>query len=388
MPTLNLPTADGRIEPYKLVGEPCRVSAEASAWNRKAFAAAHVVVDPLADIDPTLGAAIDWERTLVFRDYLWEMGFGVAEAMDTAQRGMGLDWPHALELVQRSARAAKARGGAVIASGAGTDHLADTDGLTLDAVTEAYLMQCEAIEATGSQVILMASRALARTARGPEDYLEVYGEVLGQLRQPAILHWLGEMFDPALAGYWGTDDVTTGMATALRVIGENGAKVDGIKISLLSAEREIEMRRALPQGVVMYTGDDFNYPDLIAGDGQGYSHALLGIFDPIAPAAATALAALASGDRGEYDRVMAPTVPLSRHIFKAPTRFYKTGVVFLAYLNGFQDHFTMLAGQENARSTLHLAELLRLADQAGVLLDPDRAVARAKPVFTVRGVAC
>ena len=388
MPSLNLPTMDGRIEPYKLAGEPCRVPSEAPAWNRKAFAAAHVVVDPLADIDPTLGAAIDWERTLAFRDYLWEMGFGVAEAMDTAQRGMGLDWPHALELVQRSARAAKARGGAVVASGAGTDHLADTGGLTLDAVTEAYLMQCEAIEATGSQVILMASRALARTARGPEDYLEVYGEVLGQLRQPAILHWLGEMFDPALAGYWGTDDATAGMATALRVIGENGAKVDGVKISLLSAEREIEMRRDLPQGVVMYTGDDFNYPDLIAGDRQGYSHALLGIFDPIAPAAATALAALASGDRGEYDRVMAPTVPLSRHIFKAPTRFYKTGVVFLAYLNGFQDHFTMLAGQENARSTLHLAELLRLADQAGVLLDPDRAVARAKPVFAVRGVAC
>jgi hypothetical protein len=387
MPDLNLPAAHGRIEPYRLTGEPCRVPEKAAAWNRRVFAAAHVVVDPFADIDPTLGTAIDWERTMAFRDYLWGLGFGVAEAMDTAQRGMGLDWPHALELVQRSARAAKARGSAVIASGAGTDHLADSESLTLDAVAEAYLMQCEAIEATGSQVILMASRALARTARGPEDYLEVYCKVLGQLQQPAILHWLGDMFDPELAGYWGTEDVSSAMATALQVIRENKAKVDGIKISLLSAEREIEMRRALPQGVVMYTGDDFNYPDLIAGDGEGYSHALLGIFDPIAPAAATALAALASGDRNRYDTVMAPTVPLSRHIFKAPTRFYKTGVVFLAYLNGFQDHFTMLAGQENARSTLHLAELLRLADQAGVLLDPEKAVARARPVFAARGVA-
>jgi len=387
MPNLNLPLAGGRIEPYALAGEPCRLPLQTAAWNRKVLAAAHVVVDPFADIDPTLGTAIDWDRTLAFRDYLWGMGFGVAEAMDTAQRGMGLDWPHALELVQRSARAAKARGGALIASGAGTDHLADADSPTLEAVTQAYLMQCEAIEATGSQVILMASRALAKAARGPDDYLRVYGKVLCQLQRPAILHWLGEMFDPALAGYWGTDSVDAAMATALKVIEENSAKVDGIKISLLSAEREIEMRRALPEGVVMYTGDDFNYPDLIAGDGEGYSHALLGIFDPIAPAAAVALAALASGDRGRYDAVMAPTVPLSRHIFKAPTRFYKTGVVFLAYLNGFQDHFTMLAGQENTRSTLHLAELIRLADKAGVLLDPDKAVARAKPVFAARGVA-
>lgn len=388
MLSLNLPTANGRTEPYRLAGEPCRLPAHTMPWSRRVFAAAHVVVDPLADIDPTLGTAIDWERTLAFRDHLWKLGFGVAEAMDTAQRGMGLDWPHALELVQRAARAAKARGGAAIASGAGTDHLSESGSLTLAAVTDAYLMQCEAIEAAGSQVILMASRALAKAARGPDDYVQVYGKVLGQLQQPAILHWLGDMFDPALAGYWGTDDIAAAMATALRVIGENRAKVDGIKISLLSAEREIEMRRALPQGVVMYTGDDFNYPDLIAGDAQGYSHALLGIFDPIAPVAATALAALASGDRGRYDTLMAPTVPLSRHIFRAPTRFYKTGVVFLAYLNGFQDHFTMLAGQENARSTVHLAELVRLADRAGVLLDPDRAVARARPVFVARGVAC
>jgi hypothetical protein len=387
MPSLNLPAAGGRIEPYTLTGEPCHLPLQTAPWNRKVFAAAHVVVDPFADIDPTLGTAIDWERTLAFRDYLWGMGFGVAEAMDTAQRGMGLDWPHALELVQRSARAAKARGGAIIASGAGTDHLPEAGSPTIEAVTEAYLMQCEAIEATGSQVILMASRALAKAARGPDDYLRVYGKVLGQLQRPAILHWLGDMFDPALAGYWGTDSVDAAMTTALKVIGENRAKVDGIKISLLSAEREIEMRRVLPDGVVMYTGDDFNYPDLIAGDEQGYSHALLGIFDPIAPAAAAALAALTSGDRSRYEKIMAPTVPLSRHIFKAPTRFYKTGVVFLAYLNGFQDHFTMLAGQENTRSTLHLAELIRLADKAGVLLDPDKAITRAKSVLTARGVA-
>jgi hypothetical protein len=386
MLSLNLPTADGRIEPDKLAGEPCRPPAHAAPWNRRVFAAAHVVVDPFADIDPTLGIAIDWERTLAFRDHLWGLGFGVAEAMDTAQRGMGLDWPHALELVQRAARSAKARG-AAIASGAGTDHLPESDSPTLDAVTEAYLMQCEAIEAAGSQVILMASRALARAARGPDDYIQVYGKVLSQLQQPAILHWLGDMFDPALAGYWGTDDVAAAMATALRVIHENSAKIDGIKISLLSAEREIEMRRTLPQGVVMYTGDDFNYPDLIAGDEQGYSHALLGIFDPIAPVAATALEALASGDRGRYDALMAPTVPLSRHIFRAPTRFYKTGVVFLAYLNGHQKHFVMVGGQQSARSLVHLVEAFRLADAAGLIRDPDLAASRLKDVMRTHGVA-
>ncbi|MEM8570697.1 MAG: dihydrodipicolinate synthase family protein [Pseudomonadota bacterium] len=355
-------------------------------WTRIAYAAAHVVADPMAEADPWLQAAIDWDRTLAYRSHLWGLGFGVAEAMDTAQRGMGLDWATSLELIQRSTALARA-GGHLIASGAGTDHLAPGPDVTLDDVVAAYEMQCEAVEAAGSRVILMASRALARAARGPEDYAQVYSKVLSGLSQPAILHWLGEMFDPALEGYWGSGDHMTAMEAAVSIIADNAEKVDGIKISLLSAEKEIAMRRALPQGVRMYTGDDFNYPDLIAGDADGYSDALLGIFDPIAGAAARALSQLASGDEQAYHDTFAPTVPLSRHIFRAPTRFYKTGVVFLAYLNGHQDHFTMVGGQESARSTQHLADIVRLANAAGLFPDPDAAAARARPVFAARGVA-
>ncbi|SLN61109.1 dihydrodipicolinate synthase family protein [Roseisalinus antarcticus] len=354
-------------------------------WTRTAYAATHIVADPLADCDPWLDAAIDWDRTLAFRDHLWGLGFGVAEAMDTAQRGMGLDWPTSLELIQRATRAAQA-GGHLIASGAGTDHLAPGQDVTIDDVIAAYEMQCEAVEAAGSRVILMASRALAAAATGPEDYARVYDRVLSGLAQPAILHWLGEMFDPALAGYWGSADTDAAMDTALRVIEANAAKVDGIKISLLSADKEIAMRRRLPASVKMYTGDDFNYPDLIKGDDQGHSHALLGIFDPIAGAAAQALSQMARDDMAGYEATFAPTVPLSRHIFKAPTRFYKTGVVFMAYLNGHQDHFTMVGGQESTRSTLHLAELVRLAEAARLFTDPDRAAARVRHVMAARGV--
>lgn len=358
---------------------------KSDGWNRVAYAAAHVVADPLVEADPWLDCPIDWDRTLAFREHLWSLGFGVAEAMDTAQRGMGLDWPTSLELIQRSVALAKS-GGHLIACGAGTDHLQPGPDVTIDDVIAAYEMQCEAVEATGSRVILMASRALAKAARGPDDYAKVYGRILSGLSQPAILHWLGEMFDPNLEAYWGDGDHMRAMDTCLKVIESNADKVDGIKISLLSAEKEISMRRRLPDGVKMYTGDDFNYPDLIAGDEQGFSHALLGIFDPIAGAAANALSALGSGDEATYRRVFEPTVPLSRHIFKAPTRFYKTGVVFLAYLNGHQDHFTMIGGQESTRSTLHLAEIIRLANNAGLFIDPDAVAARARPVFAARGV--
>ncbi|RNF33312.1 dihydrodipicolinate synthase family protein [Paracoccus methylarcula] len=354
-------------------------------WNRIAYAAAHVVADPLADGDPWLDANVDWDRTLAFREHLWSLGFGVAEAMDTAQRGMGLDWSSSLELIRRSTALARDKG-ALIASGAGTDHLAPGPDVTVDDVIRAYEEQCEAVEAAGSRVILMASRALARAAKGPEDYERVYTRVLSGLQQPAILHWLGEMFDPALEGYWGTSDHMAAMDTALSVIEANAAKVDGIKISLLSAEKEIAMRRRLPEGVRMYTGDDFNYPDLIEGDDRGYSHALLGIFDPIAGVAARALSQLAEGDKAAYHQTFAPTVPLSRHIFKAPTRFYKTGVVFMAYLTGHQDHFTMIGGQESTRSTLHLADIIRLANSAGLFTDPELVAARARPVFAARGV--
>lgn len=378
MPTLNLP--GGAVD--LMAGA---LPKKSDGWNRVAYAAAHVVADPLVEADPWLDCPIDWDRTLAFREHLWSLGFGVAEAMDTAQRGMGLDWPTSLELIERSVALAKS-GGHLIACGAGTDHLQPSPDVTVDDVIAAYELQCEAVEATGSRVILMASRALAKAAKGPDDYARVYDRILSGLAQPAILHWLGEMFDPSLAAYWGDADHMRAMDTCLKVIANNADKVDGIKISLLSAEKEIAMRRRLPDGVKMYTGDDFNYPDLIAGDEQGYSHALLGIFDPIAGAAANALSALGSGDEATYRKVFEPTVPLSRHIFKAPTRFYKTGVVFLAYLNGHQDHFTMIGGQESTRSTLHLADIVRLANVAGLFTDPDAVATRARPVFAARGV--
>ncbi len=390
MVSLTLPTADGEFEAYQ-TGQPGAFDRPAQPLTRVAYSATHVVADPLAECDPWLEPAIDWEATIAYRRHLWSLGLGVAEAMDTAQRGMGLDWPTSLELIQRSTKAARAFEAetgqkALIASGAGTDHLTPGPGVTIDHVIRAYEEQCEAVEAAGSPIILMASRALAAAARSPDDYIRVYDTILSQVAQPVIIHWLGEMFDPALAGYWGAQDHMAAMSVALDVCAANSARIDGIKISLLDADKEIAMRRRLPDGVRMYSGDDFNYPDLIRGDDQGYSHALLGIFDAIAPAAAAALGALARGDMTSYEAIFAPTVPLSRHIFKAPTRFYKTGVVFLAYLNGHQSHFTMIAGQESARSTLHLAEIFRLADQAGLLSDPEDAARRMARVLAVRGV--
>jgi hypothetical protein len=353
--------------------------------NRIAFAAAHVVADPLADADPWLDAAVDWDSTIAFREHLWDLGFGVAEAMDTAQRGMGMSWPQSLELIRRSVAAAKPRKGLVF-SGAGTDQLAPEDAKSVDDVIRAYEEQIAAIEAFGGRIILMASRALARVAASGDDYRKVYGRVLSQVKEPVIIHWLGDMFDPALAGYWGTKDLDAAMDVAVEIINAHAAKVDGVKISLLDKDKEIAMRLRLAKGVRMYTGDDFNYAELIAGDAQGYSDALLGIFDAIAPAAAAALVALAKNDGETFHGILGPTVPLSRHIFRAPTRFYKTGVVFMAYLNGHQDHFTMVGGQESARSTLHLAEIFRLADAAGLLRDPELAVERMRAVLAVRGV--
>lgn len=386
MATVSLPTSTGTVEPYKL-GTPISLPAGGTpTFNRAVFAAAHVVADPLADIDPWLNTAVDWDRTLAYREHLWSLGLGVAEAMDTAQRGMGLDWPTSLTLIQRSLAAAAARDGALVASGCGTDHLDPAEARSIDDVMAAYEHQAEAIEAAGGRLIIMASRALARVARSPADYETVYARVIGQAREPVILHWLGDMFDPALAGYWGSPDVAAAMDTCVGIITAHADRIDGVKISLLDKTAEITMRRRLPASVRMYTGDDFNYPELIAGDEQGYSDALLGIFDPIAPVASAAHAALAAGDRTRYDALFDPTVPLSRHIFRAPTRFYKTGVVFLAYLNGHQDHFTMVGGQESTRSTLHLATLFRLADQAGLLSDPDRAAARMTGVMAIRGV--
>lgn len=387
MATLTLPVNGGGLAPYTIKNAPLALpTGPRPAFTRVAFSAAHVVADPLADTDPWLDAAIDWDRTLAYRHYLWDLGLGVAEAMDTAQRGMGLDWPAARTLLTRALAEARTRPDALIACGAGTDHLAPAPGLSLDDIIAAYEQQVEAVEAAGGQIILMASRALAKVATGPDDYIKVYGHILRQVKQPVIIHWLGEMFDPALAGYWGSDDHLQAMETCLAVIHDNAAKVDGVKISLLSKEKEIIMRRRLPVGVRMYTGDDFNYAELIAGDEQGYSDALLGIFDAIAPAASAGLGKLAAGDVAGFNAILAPTVPLSRHIFKAPTRFYKTGVVFLAYLNGLQEHFVMVGGQQSTRSALHLAELFRLADEARVLRDPDLAAERMRRVLSVQGI--
>ena len=387
MPVVNLPTADGGLEPYRLLGP--------KAWNgngagpkfdRVALAAAHLVADPLADVDPWLTAAIDWDATIAYRRHLWSLGLGVAEAMDTAQRGMGLDWPNALKLIQLSVEAARDVPGATVYSGVGTDQLIPAASTTVDDVIRAYEEQIEAVEACGGRIVLMASRALVVAAKSPDDYARVYGRILEQVREPLIIHWLGEMFDPALQGYWGKPDHVEAMDVCIDIIADHASKVDGIKLSLLDKDKEIRLRRRLPQGVKTYTGDDFNYAELIHGDDHGYSHALLGIFDAIAPAASAALAAHARGDLDAYWKIFEPTVPLSRHLFKAPTRFYKTGIVFLAYLNGHQNHFTMVGGQESGRSLLHLIESFKLADAAGLIRDPDLAASRMNDVLRIHGV--
>jgi hypothetical protein len=394
--TLTFPTADGVLAAYALRGTVPSKPAAGVQFNRIAYSAAHVVADPLATIDPWLQCAIDWDATIGYRRHLWSLGLGVAEAMDTAQRGMGLDWPTSLELIRRSLDAAKdfssKDGNALVASGCGTDHL-DIDSVkNVDDVIRGYEEQMAAIEALGGKLIVMASRALARVAKSPADYERVYDRVLSQAKQPVVLHWLGPMFDPALAGYWGSGDVDKAMDTALGIIAAHPDKVDGIKISLLDKDKEIAMRRRLPPGVRMYTGDDFNYAELIAGDGfgsdatHGQSDALLGIFDAIAPAASAALGELALGNVDKFHAILGPTVPLSRHIFAAPTRFYKTGVVFMAWLNGHQSHFTMVGGQQSTRSLQHLAELFRLADAADLLEHPELAVRRMKTLLTMHGV--
>ncbi|MER5503228.1 MULTISPECIES: dihydrodipicolinate synthase family protein [unclassified Streptomyces] len=350
--------------------------------SRTVFSAAHVVADPYADISPDSPAAVDWDATLAFRRHLWLHGLGVAEAMDTAQRGMGLDWAGAAELIRRSAAEAKAVGGR-IACGVGTDQLTGPAGLA--EVRSAYEEQLALVEESGAQAILMASRALAAAAKGPEDYLETYAHLLRQASEPVVLHWLGPMFDPALDGYWGSSDLDAATDTFLKVIAEHPDKVDGIKISLLDAEREIDVRRRLPGGVRCYTGDDFNYPELIAGDDQGFSHALLGIFDPLGPLAAHAVRVLDTGDVQGFRNLLDPTVELSRHLFRAPTRFYKTGVVFLAWLAGHQDHFTMVGGLQSARSLPHLAKAYELADRLGLFPDPELAESRMRALLTVNG---
>ena len=384
--SIALPDETGRLVTYALKATPIEAPAGPHRFSRAAFAAVHVVADPFAAQEPGLGPAIDWDATLAFRRHILDLGLGVAEAMDTAQRGMGLDWPAARELIERSLAAAAPAERVRIVSGVGTDHLDPGEARTLDDVVAAYLHQLATVQKAGGRVVLMASRALARIATGPADYEAVYARVLAEAGAPVILHWLGEMFDPQLAGYWGAGDFPPALETALAVIHANAGKVDGIKLSLLDDDKEVAMRRRLPEGVRMYTGDDFNYPALIEGDDRGHSDALLGIFDPIAPAASAALAALAKDDVAAYRRILEPTVPLSRLIFRTPTRHYKTGVVFLAYLNGFQDHFVMLGGAQAMRPLPYFTALFRLADDAGLLRDPERAAARMRRFLRLYGI--
>jgi hypothetical protein len=396
---IKLPDAEGDLVNYRLVGSAPVKPKAGVRFNRIAYSAAHVVSDPRAAIDPWLDCAIDWDATIAFRERLWSLGLGVAEAMDTAQRGMGMDWPTSLELIKRSIAASKQYPGAILASGCGTDHL-DIDSVrSVDDVIKGYEQQMDAIEKLGGKLIIMASRALVRVAKGPSDYERVYDHILSQAKAPVILHWLGDMFDPALAGYWGSRNPDDATQTALGIIAAHATKVDGVKISLLDKDKEIAMRRGLPatggldgHGVRMYTGDDFNYAELIAGDGVGaaqvnrQSDALLGIFDAIAPAASAALGELADGNLEKFHAILGPTVPLSRHIFRAPTRFYKTGVVFMAWLGGHQSHFTMVGGQQSTRSLMHFVELFKLADQANLLEQPDLAIHRMETLLSIHGV--
>ena len=383
---ISLPDEHGKISPYRLKGAPAPLPPTHKHFNRVALSAAHVVADPFAAREPAEGPSIDWNATISFRRHILDLGLGVAEAMDTAQRGMGLDWDNALELIRRSLDAASSEERKRIYSGAGTDHLNPAEAHSLETVIRAYLEQIEAIQRLDGRIILMASRALARVAKSPRDYETAYARVLSACDRPVILHWLGDMFDPALKGYWGSAAFEPALETALAVIGCNAAKVNGIKISLLDEAKEVAMRRRLPAGVKMYTGDDFNYPELIKGDAEGFSHALLGIFDPIAAVAAAALSALDRGDITAYDRLFAPTVPVSRLLFRAPTQYYKTGVVFLAYLNDFQQHFVMIGGAQSMRPLPYFTSVFRLADEAGLLRDPELAAGRMRRFLAFHGV--
>ncbi|TLP62704.1 dihydrodipicolinate synthase family protein [Parasedimentitalea maritima] len=384
-----LPSYQGTLQEFRMSNDPLQPRAPRTALTRTAFAAAHVVSDPMQDRDPWVGRpAVDWDNTLRFRYTLWDQGLGLAEAMDTAQRGMGVDWLTAKELIERTMVEAKAHPlKPRVACGAGADQFDIADLNSEDAIIAAYTEQMEAIEAAGGQIIIMASRAMAALRGDPEVYARVYGRLIEQASSPVILHWLGDMFDQALEGYWGADDLDRAADSVLDIINTHADKIDGIKISLLEQSREEAFRARLPDGVRLYTGDDFNYAALIEGDGARYSHALLGIFAAIAPAASQALEALAEGDIQTYHALLGPTVPLSREIFKSPTQFYKAGIAFLAWLNGAQEHFVMPNGFQSSREIVHYAEVFRLADSARLLSQPELAQHRMGVLLALHGIS-
>lgn len=387
MTTLIIPTSDGPRTPVPL-GAPAAIDVSLTPpRSRVAYAAAHVVANPLrASADGTTQGAdqVDWDATLELRHEIWATGLGVAEAMDTAQRGMGLDWQTARELACRTLKEARSVGGAVVV-GVGTDHLG-TGPASSDDVVRAYLDQLGSVESEGGRAVMMASRNLAAIATSPDDYLAVYDAVLSQARRPVVLHWLGRMFDPALAGYWGHENPKDAASVVLDLIESHADRIDGIKVSLLDAEFERALRRRLPKGVRLFTGDDYNYVDLIAGDADSHSDALLGAFATIAPYASAALARLDSGDVGGFRDVLGPTETLSRLVFTAPTQYYKVGVAWLAYLRGAQPHFRMIGGLESGRSLTHLGDLLRAAAGIGYFPDPAFTADRAARYFSAHGL--
>ena len=402
MTSLILPTHDGGTREYRLQPAPAWSRPSAPITSRHAYAAAHVIPEVTADNTPGAPARLDWDATLAYRHELWSYGLGVADAMDTAQRGMGLDWAATQQLIKRTgaeaASVVAARGAAtagksvrdLVSCGAGTDQLDPADlpsgAAGIKAVLDAYREQVAVVSEAGPKVILMASRALAKAADGPEDYLHVYSTLLQEADRPVILHWLGTMFDPALAGYWGSDDVATATETFLSLVREHADKIDGVKVSLLDAAHEVALRAALPEGVRLYTGDDFNYPELIDGDGTHHSDALLGIFAAIYPAASAALQSYDAGDVGKARGILDSTRELGKHIFSAPTFYYKTGIAFMSWLNGKQPGFQMVGGLHSGRSVVHLAKTFELADRAGLLKDPALAAFRMSDYLRINGV--
>lgn len=401
-PSIILPDADGGLYTYELKGAGRFTRPEKPIESRKVYAAAHVIPLMTADNTPGAPAAVDWDATLAYRHELWSYGLGVADAMDTAQRGMGLDYEATKALINRSAaEAAKVvaenrypalAGHTVrdlVSCGVGTDQLDPAAVVPGDllAVTSAYLEMLELVEASGAKSILMCSRALVKAAQSATDYLQVYGTLLEAANEPVILHWLGEMFDPALAGYWGSSNVEEATATFIKLLETYADKIDGVKVSLLDAEHEKHLRASLPDGVRLYTGDDFNYPELIDGDGERHSDALLGIFAAIYPAASTALQAFDAGEQERGRAILDSTRELGLHIFSAPTFYYKTGIAFLSWLNGHQTGFQMVGGLHAGRSVQHLVRTFLLADAAGLLLDPQLAADRMGQLLAVNGFA-